>query len=116
MSGMSRRSLLQALPLLPLAGLLLSESEALAVHYTALLCNRCGFGNKKTNCARCGRWVGGSRIPARLCNGCGFGNKKTNCVRCGRWAAGSRIVALLCNRCGFGNKKTNCVRCGRWAP
>ncbi|MBL9006595.1 MAG: hypothetical protein JNJ46_20225 [Myxococcales bacterium] len=116
MSSPSRRTLLRALPLLPFAGLLLGASDAQAVHYAALLCNRCGFGNKKNNCARCGKWIGSSRIAARLCSTHGFGNKKNNCAVCGKWVGSSRQIAFLCNGCGFGNKKNNCVICGKWAP
>ena len=86
MSKPSRRTLLRALPLLPFAGLLIGEGAAHAVHYTALLCSRCGFGSKKDNCARCGKWVGSRRVPARLCSTHGFGSKKDNCVICGKWA------------------------------
>ena len=116
MSKPSRRSLLSALPLLPFAGLLLAAGEAHAVHYAALLCNRCGFGNKKNNCVRCGKWVANRGVPARLCNTHGFGNKKNNCVRCGKWVGNFHQLAYLCGGCGFGNKKNNCAICGKWAP
>ena len=87
MSNPSRRSLLRALPLLPFASLLVAESEALASHYPAQLCNSCGFGSKKDNCVRCGKWVGSHHQLAYLCGSCGFGSKKENCVVCGRWAS-----------------------------
>lgn len=116
MSTPSRRTLLRILPLLPFASLLWGASDAQAVHYEALLCNNCGFGNKKNNCVRCGKWVGSTRHPARLCSNHGFGNKKNNCVRCGRWVGSSHQLAYLCGSCGFGNKKSNCAVCGKWAP
>lgn len=115
MSNPSRRSLLRALPLLPFASLLVAESEALASHYPAQLCNSCGFGSKKDNCVRCNRWVGSTRHPARLCSSHGFGSKKDNCVRCGKWVGSHHQLAYLCGSCGFGSKKENCVVCGRWA-
>jgi len=82
----------------------------------AQLCNNCGFGNKKDNCCKCGKWVACNGVPARLCNDCGFGNKKDNCVKCGKWVANNGVPAQLCNDCGFGNKKENCAKCGKWAP
>jgi ribosomal protein L37E len=80
----------------------------------AQLCNTCGFGNKKDNCVKCGKWVGNSGVPARLCGDCGFGNKKDNCAKCGKWVASNGVPAQYCNSCGFGNKKDNCVKCGKW--
>lgn len=82
----------------------------------AKLCNDCGFGSKKNNCVKCGRWVGTTDIKARLCNNCGFGSKKNDCVKCGRWVGSANIDAKLCNDCGFGAKKENCVKCGKWTP
>ena len=91
-------------------------SDALTAHFPAYLCNDCGFGNRKENCAKCGRWIGVTRVPARLCNDCGFGSRGSNCVKCGKWIGNSRTPAMLCNDCGFGNRKENCVKCGKWAP
>ena len=85
MSSPSRRTVLRLLPLFPFTGLF-AASEAHATHYEARLCNRCGFGNKKDNCVRCGKWVGSFRQLAYLCGSCGFGNKKDNCAICGKWA------------------------------
>ncbi len=84
--------------------------------FKAQLCNDCGFGSKKDNCVKCGKWVANNGVPARLCNDCGFGNKKDNCVKCGKWVANNGVPAQLCNDCGFGNKKENCAKCGKWAP
>ena len=84
--------------------------------FKAQLCNDCGFGNKKENCVKCGKWVASNGVPAVLCNDCGFGNKKDNCVKCGKWVANNGVPAQLCNDCGFGNKKDNCCKCGKWAP
>lgn len=115
MSAPSRRTVLRLLPLFPLAGLFAAR-EAHATHYEARLCNNCGFGSKKDNCVRCGKWVGSRRVPARLCSTHGFGSKKDNCVRCGRWVGSFRQLAYLCGNCGFGSKKDNCAVCGKWAP
>ncbi|HNN93056.1 MAG TPA: hypothetical protein PKI03_12340 [Pseudomonadota bacterium] len=115
MSSPSRRTVLRLLPLFPLAGLF-AAAEAHATHYEARLCNSCGFGSKKDNCVRCGKWVGSHRIPARLCSNHGFGSKKDNCVRCGKWVGSFRQLAYLCGNCGFGSKKDNCAICGKWAP
>lgn len=86
------------------------------MHYSAYLCNNCGFGNRKDNCCKCGKWCGSTKIPARLCNDCGFGNRKDNCCVCGKWCGSTKIPAYLCNNCGFGNRKDNCCKCGKWAP
>ena len=59
---------------------------AVVTSFRAQLCNNCGFGNKKDNCVKCGKWVANNGIPAQLCNDCGFGNKKDNCAKCGKWA------------------------------
>ncbi len=91
-------------------------SEVTPAVVRAQLCNNCGFGNKKDNCCKCGKWVANNGVPARLCNDCGFGNKKDNCVKCGKWVANNGVPAQLCNDCGFGNKKENCAKCGKWAP
>ena len=85
MSSPSRRTVLRLLPLFPLAGLF-AAAEAHATHYEARLCNSCGFGSKKDNCVRCGKWVGSFRQLAYLCGSCGFGSKKDNCAICGKWA------------------------------
>ena len=77
----------------------------------AMLCNDCGFGNKKDNCVACGKWVGSTKIDAKLCSDCGFGNKKDNCAKCNKWIGSTKIEAKLCNDCGFGNKKDNCAKC-----
>ena len=53
---------------------------------------------------------------AILCGGCSFGNKKDNCAKCDKWMGGNKTLAHVCNSCGFGNKKSNCVKCGKWAP
>ena len=55
----------------------------------AMLCSSCGFGSKKDNCILCGRWIGGSGVPACICGNCGFGSKKDNCVKCGKWRGGN---------------------------
>ena len=89
-------------------------SELTATSYPAMLCINCGFGNKKDNCVKCGRWIANNGVPARLCVNCGFGNKKDNCVKCGKWIGTSGVPAMLCNNCAFGNKKNDCVLCGRW--
>ncbi len=91
------------------------ESSKLT-YYPAVLCNDCGFGNKKDNCCKCGKWMAGRKIPARLCSDCGFGNKKDNCCKCGKWTGSTKIPAYICNDCGFGNKKDYCCKCGKWAP
>lgn len=80
----------------------------------AKLCNDCGFGSRKENCVKCGKWVGSTDIKARLCNNCGFGSKKEYCVKCGKWVGTTNIDAKLCNNCGFGSKQENCVKCGKW--
>ena len=85
-------------------------------HYSAYLCSNCGFGNRKDNCCKCGKWCGSTKIPARLCSDCGFGNRKDNCCVCGKWCGSTKIPAYLCNNCGFGNRKDNCCKCGKWAP
>ena len=77
----------------------------------AVLCNDCGFGNKKDNCVACNKWIGSTKISAQLCSDCGFGNKKDNCAKCGKWTGSTKIPAQLCNDCGFGNKKDNCAKC-----
>lgn len=82
--------------------------------YPARLCNDCGFGAKKDNCTKCGKWVGSTDIKARLCSNCGFGSKQNNCVKCGKWVGSADIRAKLCNDCGFGSKKEYCVKCGKW--
>jgi hypothetical protein len=118
----NRRSFLTRLPLLALsplagmAGVALFSKVALAEHYPARLCNSCGFGSKKDECAHCGKWMASTRIPARLCSQHGFGSKADNCVRCGKWVGSNKQLAYLCGNCGFGNKKDNCVICGKWAP
>ena len=93
-----------------------ASAEGELIYHSAYLCNDCGFGNKKDNCCKCGKWRGSTSIPARLCNDCGFGNKKDNCCKCGKWCGSVKIPAYLCNDCGFGNKKDNCCKCGKWAP
>lgn len=80
----------------------------------AQLCQDCGFGNKKDNCAKCNKWMGNTKITAQLCSDCGSGNKKDNCCKCGKWVASNGVPANLCNDCGFGNKKDNCVKCNKW--
>ena len=82
--------------------------------HPALLCNDCGFGSKKDNCVKCGKWVGSSKIKGYIGDCCGFGSKKENCVKCGKWVGSTRIHGTLCNDCGFGSKKDNCVICGKW--
>jgi hypothetical protein len=110
-----RRKFLVGLAALPAA--LLVSRRAEATHYQGMLCNSCGFGNKKDNCAKCGKWMGGGRrYPARLCSDHGFGNKASNCVVCGKWIGSNRQIAQIGDCCGFGNKKDNCVICGKWAP
>jgi ribosomal protein L37E len=86
MHKLSRRTLLSRLPLLGLAAVTFHAAQALATHHPARLCNNCGFGSKKDDCAKCGKWMGSTKIPARLCDDHGFGSKKDNCVKCGRWA------------------------------
>ena len=66
------------------AGALLFARRAHATHYAAKLCGDCSFGSKKDNCARCGKWMGSTRIPARLCGDHGFGSKGDDCVVCGK--------------------------------
>ncbi|MBL7912378.1 MAG: hypothetical protein JNJ41_15055 [Bacteroidia bacterium] len=77
----------------------------------AMLCNDCGFGNKKDNCVACDKWVGSTKIAAQLCSDCGFGSKKDNCAKCNKWMGSTKIEAKLCNDCGFGSKKDNCAKC-----
>ena len=79
----------------------------------ARLCSNCGFGNKRDNCVRCGKWVGSSGIPAQICKNCGFGSKKDYCAKCGKWMGSTSYPAQLCGTCGFGNKRYECVQCGR---
>lgn len=116
MATFSRRNFLSRLSLLPLGGLMLWSARAHAEHYEAKLCNDCGFGSKKDNCTKCGKWMASTRIPARLCSDHGFGSKKDNCAKCGKWVGSHRQLAYICNDCGFGSKKDNCVKCGKWAP
>ena len=110
----SRRTFLKGLLAIP-AGVALWPTVARAEHYPAMLCGNCGFGSKKDNCARCGKWMGSTRIPARLCGDHGFGSKKENCVECGKWIGSSGTRAFIGDCCGFGGKKDNCVICGKWA-
>lgn len=110
----TRRQFLAGMALVPAA--LSLPGRAHAAHHRAQLCGDCGFGSKKDNCARCGKWMGSTKIPARLCNDCGFGSKKDNCVKCGRWVGSSGVAAHVCGDCGFGAKKENCAKCARWAP
>lgn len=114
MQTKSRRRFLVEIPLI--AGILLAASRAHAEHYPAMLCGDCSFGSKKDNCAKCGKWMGSTKIPARLCGDHGFGSKKDNCARCGKWVGSTKARAHICNDCGFGSKKDNCVVCGKWAP
>jgi hypothetical protein len=93
-----------------------SKDVAVVQCFKAQLCNDCGFGNKKENCVKCGKWVANNGVPARLCSDCGFGSKENNCVKCGKWVANNGVPAKLCNDCGFGNKKENCCKCSKWAP
>lgn len=109
-----RRKVILAVPALA-AGLLLPR-RAHAEFYNALLCGDCSFGSKKDDCARCGKWIGSTRVPARLCSDHGFGSKKENCARCGKWVGSNSRRAFVCGDCGFGSKKENCVICGKWAP
>ena len=113
--SLSRRKFLTALVAVP-AGVALFPSVAHAEHYPAMLCGDCGFGSKKDNCAKCGKWMGSTKIPARLCGDHGFGSKKENCCVCGKWIGSSRQRACIGNCCGFGSAKENCVICGKWAP
>lgn len=78
----------------------------------AKLCNNCGFGSKKDNCVRCGKWAP-KKTPVYLCNNCGFGSKKTNCVKCDKWFGSNGIEATYCSNCGFGSKKDQCGKCGK---
>ena len=55
-------------------------------HYPAHICIDCGFGNKKDDCCKCGKWMPHQKIPANICNDCGFGNKADDCCKCGKWA------------------------------
>lgn len=93
-----------------------SEEIWLTGREPAYLCNSCGFGNKKNDCVKCGKWIGSGGSPAYLCNSCSFGNRKNDCVKCGKWIGSAHIPAQLCNRCSFGNKKNNCAKCGKWIP
>ena len=111
----SRRRFLGLAAALPFAGIL-SARMAFAQHFSAKLCNNCGFGSKKDNCAKCGKWMGNTKMPARLCGDHGFGSKGDNCVVCGKWVGSAKIPAMIGNCCGFGSKKDNCVICGKWAP
>ena len=90
-----------------------SRDDCTAPTHRAMYCNSCGFGNKKDNFVKCGKWVGSTRHPAFLCGDCGFGNKKDNCVKCGKWVASSGVPSVMCGDCGFGNKKDLCVKCGK---
>ena len=112
MFKLTRRQLLAAIG----ASVIALPRPARAEHYPARLCGDCGFGNKKDNCARCGKWMASTRIPARLCGEHGFGSKKDNCAVCGKWVGSNNQRAFICGDCGFGNKKENCVICGKWAP
>lgn len=115
MAKVTRRKFLAGLVAIP-AGVLAFSRHAHAVHYPAMLCGNCSFGSKKDNCAKCGKWMGSTKIPARTCSDHGFGSKKDNCVVCGKWIGSSGARAFIGNCCGFGNKKDNCVTCGKWAP
>ena len=59
MASVNRRKFLIGMAAFP-AAMLISRS-AYATHYQAMLCGNCGFGSKKDNCAKCGKWMGGSR-------------------------------------------------------
>ncbi len=115
MAQITRRKMLFSLFALPV-GIAAFPRLARAEHYQAMLCGDCGFGSKKDDCAKCGKWMGSStRHPARLCGDHGFGNKKDNCCRCGKWIGSNRQMAYVGDCCGFGSKKDNCVVCGKWA-
>lgn len=75
----------------------------------ACLCNNCSFGNKKDNCVKCSKFLGGSKNAAYLCGNCSVGSKKDNCAKCDKWMGGSKTVAMKCNNCGPGK----CVKCGK---
>ena len=81
-----RRKVLLSLVAVPV-GVTLFPRRARAEHYQAMLCGDCGFGSKKDNCAKCGKWIGSSKQIAYVGDCCGFGSKKENCVVCGKWAA-----------------------------
>src|SRR4051812_48706539 len=113
----SRRRFLSTVIALPAGfAVALFAGRARAEHYAAKLCNNCGFGSKKDDCVKCGKWMGTTKIPARLCGEHGFGSKKDDCAKCGKWVGTHDQLAYVCNNCGFGSKKDNCVKCGKWAP
>lgn len=117
MTHLSRRRLLLGLLAVPAGvGAFLRAPLARAEHHPAMLCNDCGFGSRKDNCVKCGKWMGSTRIPARLCADHGFGSKKENCAHCGKWIGSHRQLAYVGNCCGFGSKQENCVLCDKWAP
>ncbi len=91
-----------------------SEDGVTVSSERAMLCSSCAFGNGKSNCANCGKWMASNQIPAYLCSNCGFGTRKDNCVKCGKWIGGHGYPASICSNCGFGTGKDNCVKCGRW--
>ena len=112
----TRRKMLLGLLAVPAGAVVFLRSPlAHATHYDAQLCNSCGFGSKKDNCTKCGKWMGSTKIPARLCSDHGFGSKKDNCASCGKWVGSNHQLAYVGNCCGFGSKKDNCVICGKWA-
>ena len=51
----TRRQFLAGLVLIP--GALTIAGRARAEHYKAMLCGDCGFGSKKDNCVKCGKWA-----------------------------------------------------------
>jgi len=112
--GTTRRQFLAGMVFIPAA--LSIAGKSYAVHYKAQLCGDCSFGSKKDNCAKCSKWMGSTKIPARTCSDCGFGSKQDNCVKCGKWVGSQGKPAYVCNDCGFGSKKDNCVKCSKWAP
>ncbi|MBQ2619860.1 MAG: hypothetical protein IJF84_00815 [Thermoguttaceae bacterium] len=73
----------------------------------ALLCDKCGGGENRFCCVRCGQ--SGARIQAMLCPQCS--SIRRYCVKCGK--PGARIPARLCDQCGYGEKKKECVKCGK---
>ncbi|MFH2106813.1 MAG: hypothetical protein ABII22_06130 [Candidatus Micrarchaeota archaeon] len=75
------------------------------------LCNDCGFGSGKDNCAKCGKWVGSLGSPAKICGNC----NADECVKCHKFVGAVKHPASLCDDCGFGTKKDNCARCGGYA-
>jgi len=82
----------------------------------AQLCQACGLGNQKWNCALCGAWVGPYRgTQARLCGDCKF-ERSADCAVCGGWTGGRGIPAVLCRECASGPSNEGCIRCGKWAP